>query len=108
MHHLVCGFITGVFQCQVNHGVLESPAHVELKGEVIHPLQDKTEKTTCIIHSIHVKCVTIQMVDPPTPPPSNSRRTNLPFYQEETSAGPGWYRGTTILKCVYVLNKHKG
>lgn len=51
LHHLVCGFVAGVFKCKVNHGVLQSPAHVKLKGEVIHPLQDKTGKTTIVIHS---------------------------------------------------------
>lgn len=36
---LVHGFITGILQCQVHHGVLESAAHVELKGDVVHTLR---------------------------------------------------------------------
>lgn len=42
--HLVCGFITGVLQGQVNHGVLQSPAHVELQGEVVDTLHENSEK----------------------------------------------------------------
>lgn len=36
--HLVDGFIAGVLQPQVDHGVLQRPAHVELQGQIIHPL----------------------------------------------------------------------
>lgn len=36
--HLVDGLIAGVLQPQVDHGVLQRPAHVELQGQVIHPL----------------------------------------------------------------------
>lgn len=43
-NHLIGGFVAGVLQSKVDHGVLQSPAHVELKGEVIHPLQDRTEE----------------------------------------------------------------
>lgn len=37
--HLVGGFITGVLQSQIHHGVLQSAAHVELQREVVHTLQ---------------------------------------------------------------------
>ena len=42
--HLVCSFITGILQSQVHHGVLQSPAHVELQGEVVDTLQKKNER----------------------------------------------------------------
>lgn len=35
---LVDGFIAGVLQPQVDHRVLERPAHVELQRQIIHPL----------------------------------------------------------------------
>lgn len=35
---LVDGFIAGVLQPQVDHGVLQRPAHVELQGQIVHPL----------------------------------------------------------------------
>lgn len=37
--HLVSGLITGILKRKVHHGVLESAAHVELKGDVVHALQ---------------------------------------------------------------------
>lgn len=40
--HLVDGFIAGVLQPQVNHGVLQRPPHVKLQGEVVNPLKEKT------------------------------------------------------------------
>ena len=40
--HLVDGFVASVLQPQVNHGVLQSPPHVELQGEVVNPLKEKT------------------------------------------------------------------
>ena len=42
LSHLVDGLVTGVLQPQVNHGVLEGSAHVELQGEVVHPLDRRT------------------------------------------------------------------
>lgn len=48
--HLVCGLITGVLQSQVNHGVLQSAAHVKLQGEVVDTLQENKEydNTKCM------------------------------------------------------------
>jgi len=40
--HLVDGFVAGILQPQVNHGVLQRPPHVELQGEVVNPLEEKT------------------------------------------------------------------
>lgn len=37
--YLVHGFVTGVLQRKVHHGVLEGAAHVELKGDVVNTLQ---------------------------------------------------------------------
>ena len=41
---LVDGFITGVLQPQVDHRVLQCPAHVELQRQIIHPLVEKEKK----------------------------------------------------------------
>lgn len=37
---LVDGFVAGVLQAQVDHGVLQRPAHVELQGQIVHPLEE--------------------------------------------------------------------
>lgn len=42
--HLVCGFIAGILQGQVHHGVLQSTAHVKLQGEVVDALQENRAK----------------------------------------------------------------
>lgn len=42
MLHLIGGLIAGVLQGEVDHGVLQSPAHVELQGQVVDALQDTT------------------------------------------------------------------
>lgn len=47
--YLVDGFITGVLQPQVDHGVLESPAHVELQRQIIHPLHMRQKKIRSIV-----------------------------------------------------------
>ena len=36
--YLVHGFIAGSLNAEVDHGVGEAPAHVELQGEVVHTL----------------------------------------------------------------------
>lgn len=41
---LVDGFVAGVLQTQVDHGVLQCSAHVELQGQIVHPL-GRGEKT---------------------------------------------------------------
>lgn len=46
---LVDGFIAGVLQPEVDHSVLEGPAHVELQGQIIHPLD--------MWHRINIMCV---------------------------------------------------
>lgn len=43
---LVDGFIAGVLQPQVDHGVLERPAHVELQRQIIHPLDVERDTNT--------------------------------------------------------------
>lgn len=43
---LVDGFIAGVLQPQVDHGVLERPAHVELQRQIIHPLNTWERRKT--------------------------------------------------------------
>ena len=42
---LVDCFIAGVLQPQVDHGVLQRPAHVELQRQIIHPLHGKKQNT---------------------------------------------------------------
>lgn len=42
---LVDGFVAGVLQAQVDHGVLQRPAHVELQGQIVHPLEKKKKRT---------------------------------------------------------------
>lgn len=37
--YLVDGLITGVLQAQVDHGVLQRSAHVELQRQIINPLR---------------------------------------------------------------------
>lgn len=44
--YLIGGLITGVLQRQVHHGVLQSPAHVELQRQVVHALQGQTQTHT--------------------------------------------------------------
>ena len=41
--HLVGGLVTGVLQCQVHHGVLQRPAHVEFQRQVVDPLSGETD-----------------------------------------------------------------
>jgi len=41
---LIDGFVAGVLQAQVDHGVLERPAHVELQRQIIHPLEERRER----------------------------------------------------------------
>ena len=45
--HLVGGLITGVLQGQVHHGVLQSAAHVELQGDVVHTLGVEEKGIEC-------------------------------------------------------------
>lgn len=40
--YLVDGFVAGVLQTQVDHGVLQCAAHVELQGQVVHSLHAVT------------------------------------------------------------------
>ena len=37
--YLVHGFITGTLYTKVDHSVGQSPAHVELQGQIVHPLK---------------------------------------------------------------------
>lgn len=37
--YLIGGFVTCVLQSQVDHGVLQGAAHVELQREIVHALQ---------------------------------------------------------------------
>lgn len=49
--YLVDGFITGVLQAQVDHGVLQRSAHVELQRQIINPLnRDHRVRTWSHIH----------------------------------------------------------
>ena len=36
--YLVHGLVAGALDAEVDHGVGEGPAHVELQGQVVHPL----------------------------------------------------------------------
>lgn len=42
--YLVGGLITCVLQAKVHHGVLQSPTHIELQGEVVNTLQKTREQ----------------------------------------------------------------
>ncbi len=52
--HLVDGFIAGILQPEVDHGVLERSAHVELQRQIIHPLDmwKKNQRHSVSLHSL--------------------------------------------------------
>ena len=48
---LVDCFIAGVLQPEVDHRVLERPAHVELQRQIIHPLDTRKRKIRKVVFS---------------------------------------------------------
>lgn len=42
--YLVDGLVTCVLQAQVHHGVLQSPTHVELQGEIVDALKESRKQ----------------------------------------------------------------
>lgn len=60
--HLVDGFIAGILQPQVDHRVLERPAHVELQRQIIHPLGEKEKKKKVCLYTDYIFSETVSKI----------------------------------------------